>query len=84
MHQKEVSESHVERAKRLTDWTDKVSTQSWNLDEEIPAHGKVHSRRQVLIDEGPMMIVSLIPDDSIKQRSCNENTEGRKCQGKVF
>jgi hypothetical protein len=43
LHQKEVSESHVEIAKWLTYRTVNVSTQSWNLDKEIPAHSKTHS-----------------------------------------
>jgi hypothetical protein len=84
LHQKEVSESHVENAKWFTDWTVKVSAQSWNLDKEIPAHGKAHSCRQVLIDKGPMVVVSLIPNDSIKKWSCDENSKSRKHKSKVF
>ena len=63
LHQEEVAEGHVQRAKRVADRSEDVAEQCRYLNQEVPAHGEAHPRGQVLVDQRAVVVVPLVPGD---------------------
>jgi hypothetical protein len=79
-----IPESHIQRTKRFSNRPVNVANESRNLNEKVPAHRETHSRRKVLVDQSSVVIVSLVPDDSVEERRCQEDPNAGESKSKVL